>query len=289
MSTDPCFGRFSEWKDDLILPCPEAHAYGLCANFGAAYIGVVAAGVLYGVSFVQATYYFIKYRQDVWYIKTLVGAVWFFETVHQVLISHTVYYYVITNYNNPNTLGDIVWSVLLEVLFNGLIGLLVQGFLTLRVWKRWCLSAMRVMHVIEEFYSQRSQRSTDASCAFTVQSMKLHTWVELGELKGLSMAVNLLGAVADVVIAAALFFFLHSSRTGFKNNSVLATLNARESIRKLGEDSDELSFSLQSLAKSGQRNPNSARSTNISIKIDTMHDYNREHGMDMAEPGRMEY
>lgn len=30
------------------------------------------------------------------------------------------------------------------------------------------------------------------------------------------MAVNLLGAVADVLIAAALFYFLHSSRTGFK-------------------------------------------------------------------------
>lgn len=34
--------------------------------------------------------------------------------------------------------------------------------------------------------------------------------------QGLSMAVNLLGAVADILIAAALFYFLHTSRTGFK-------------------------------------------------------------------------
>lgn len=36
------------------------------------------------------------------------------------------------------------------------------------------------------------------------------------------------------------------------SNSVLATLNARIAIRGLGEDSDELSFSLQTMTKSGQ-------------------------------------
>jgi len=104
-------------------------------TMGAAYTGVVLAGMLYGVSSVQTWYYFFKYQQDAWYIRTLVGAVWVFETVHQLLISHTVYYYVITHYNQPATLDRIVWSILLEVLFNGLIGMLVQGFLALRVWR----------------------------------------------------------------------------------------------------------------------------------------------------------
>jgi hypothetical protein len=35
------------------------------------------------------------------------------------------------------------------------------------------------------------------------------------------MAVNLLGAVTDVLIAAALFVFLHRSRTGFKKWAIL--------------------------------------------------------------------
>ncbi|KAF8974326.1 hypothetical protein BDZ97DRAFT_12638 [Flammula alnicola] len=255
-------------------------------TMGAAYIGVVAAGILYGVSFVQAWYYFIKYQQDVWYIKALVGAIWVFETIHQALISHTVYHYIITNYNNPRTLNDIVWSILLEVLFNGLIGLLVQGFLTLRVWR---LSGNNVPLTV--VLGCLVLACFSCSVAFTAQSMQLQTWVQLEQLKGLSMAVNLLGAVTDILIAAALFVFLHRSRTGFKksdtmisrliaftvstghtliyvafyfclgrlySNSVLATLNARQIIRGLGENSDELSFSLQSISKSGQRNPNSA-------------------------------
>jgi len=175
------------------------------------------------------------------------------------------------------------------------------------------------------------------SVAFTVRSMKLQTWDDLKELKGLSMAVNLIGVVADVLIAAALFYFLRRSRTGFKksdtmisrlimftvstgfltsicaiaslvsilvwgqtliyvafyfslgrlySNSLLATLNARQSIRGLGEDSDDLSFSLQDISKR-QRTNNSMKSTNISIKIDTMNEFLRDRGVqleDLAEP-----
>ncbi|TFK29252.1 hypothetical protein FA15DRAFT_632122 [Coprinopsis marcescibilis] len=288
-------------------------------SMGAALIGVVCASVLYGVSCVQTWYYFNHYRTDVWYIKSLVGAVWLFDTVHQILISHTVYHYVISNYDNPSNLGNLVWSILLEVLFNGFIGLLVQGFLTLRVWRlsneNIPLTVTIGALVLAEFA---------CSAAFTVQSMKLHTWADLGNLKGLSISVNIVGVVVDVFIAGALFYFLSRSRTGFKksdtmisrlilftvstgfltslcaigslvsilawgqtliyvafyfsigrlySNSVLATLNARKSIRGLGEDGDELSFSLQSFAKSGSKELTSMRQTNISIKIDTMQEY----------------
>ncbi|CAA7260282.1 unnamed protein product [Cyclocybe aegerita] len=298
-------------------------------TMGAAYIGVIAAGILYGVSFVQTWYYFLKYRRDVWYIKTLVATVCAFETVHQALISHTVYYYVITNYNNPIRLEDMVWSILLEVLFNGLISFIVQAFLLLRVWR---LSGNSIPLTV--VIAALILAGFGCSTAFTAKSMKLQTWAELGQLKGLSIAVNIVGAVADILIAAALFFLLHSSRTGFKksdtmiskliaftvstglltsicavaslisilaspntliyvafyfclgrlySNSVLATLNARQIIRRMGEDSDELSFSLPAISKSGQANINATRSANISIKIDTIHEFIRDHRQTAAE------
>jgi hypothetical protein len=76
------------------------------------------------------------------------------------------------------------------------------------------------------------------------------------------------------------------------SNSVLATLNARQIIREIGETSDELSFSIQAVSKTGQGNIGSTvflfpfwfecrlielkRSANISIKIDTIHEFIRE-------------
>ncbi|TFK69152.1 hypothetical protein BDN72DRAFT_897544 [Pluteus cervinus] len=188
---------------------------------------------LYGVSCVQTWYYFNRYRADALYIKILVGSVlannsfkktyttqvgtvWFADSVHQGLISHTVYYYVISHYDDPSRLAHVVWSILLEVSLNAFIGLLVQGFLTWRIWRlsdrNRVLTVVIVILVLSGFA---------CSIIFTVQSMRLDTWVQLTELKGLSMAVNVLAAATDVVIAGVLFYYLHRCRTGFKGSDTI--------------------------------------------------------------------
>ncbi|KAJ7755645.1 hypothetical protein DFH07DRAFT_484996 [Mycena maculata] len=188
-------------------------------TMGSALLGVIGAAGLYGVSCVQTWYYFNRYGStDLWYIKVLVGLVFAFDSIHQALISHTVYWYVITNHSHPEALSRLVWSILLEVLFNGLIGLIVQSFLTMRVWRlsnrNIALTAVTASLVLAEF---------GCSVAFTIQSLQLQTWKELGELKGLSMSVNVLGAVADLVIALILVFYLRRSRTGFKKSDHMIT------------------------------------------------------------------
>ncbi|KAJ6627488.1 hypothetical protein B0H10DRAFT_389486 [Mycena sp. CBHHK59/15] len=186
-------------------------------TMGAALLGVIGAAGLYGVSCVQIWYYFNRYGStDSWYIKFLVCLVFVFDSTHQALISHTVYWYVITNYSHPEALVNLVWSILLEVLFNGFIGLIVQSFLTMRVWrlsnKNLTLTAITASLVLAEF---------GCSVAFTIQSLQLETWTELGELKSLSMSVNVLGAASDVIITSILVFYLHQSRTGFKKSDTM--------------------------------------------------------------------
>ncbi|KAJ7122783.1 hypothetical protein C8R44DRAFT_875986 [Mycena epipterygia] len=186
-------------------------------TMGCALLGVISAAGLYGVSCVQTWYYFNRYGStDHWYIKVLVGLVFAFDSIHQGLISHTVYWYVITNYSHPEALSTLVWSILLEVLFNGLIGLIVQSFLTMRVWrlsnKNIALTAVTASLVLAEF---------GCSVAFTIQSLQLSTWEELAKLKGLSMSVNVLGAAADLVIAVILVFYLRRSKTGFKKSDTM--------------------------------------------------------------------
>ncbi|GLB41510.1 hypothetical protein LshimejAT787_1001100 [Lyophyllum shimeji] len=184
-------------------------------TFGAAFIGVVVAAVLHGVSCVQAWYYY-THQKDTWPIKILVGAVMTFDTIHQILISHTVYTYVITNYDNPAHLGNLVWSLLVEVLFNGFTAVLVQGFLTVRVWRLsnrniWLTGAVIAL-VAGEF---------GCVIAFGVLSLHFRTFVELQTLKSLSITVNTLAAAGDVLIAAILCTLLHRSRTGFHRSDTM--------------------------------------------------------------------
>ncbi|KAJ6581064.1 hypothetical protein B0H19DRAFT_1113491 [Mycena capillaripes] len=252
-----------------------------------------------------------------------VGTVMIFDTVHQALISHTVYTYLITNYNNGVELTQIVWSLLVEVLFNGLTALLVQSFLTVRIWRlsngnKW-LTGAALLLVLGEF---------GCVLAYVAISLHLHTFVELAELKALSVMVNALAAAGDTFIAGTLCFLLRRSRTGFHRsdtmirkltifavntgavtslcaigslvsicaaqntfiyilfffcmgrlycNSLLATLNARKMIRGAADGvhttSENLSLSLRpkntSLSMASKR-------PNISIKIDTTQEFNRD-------------
>ncbi|KAJ6478518.1 hypothetical protein C8R47DRAFT_634464 [Mycena vitilis] len=301
---------------------PVSHL--LDKTLGVSFIGVVVAAGLHGVSCVQAWWYY-THQNDRWPLKLLVGAVMIFDTVHQALISHTVYTYLITNYNNSGELNQIVWSLLVEVLFNGLTALLVQSFLTVRIWRlsngnKW-LTGIASLLVLGEF---------GCVLAYVAISLRLHTFVQLGELKVLSIVVNTLAAVGDVFIAATLCALLHRSRTGFHRsdtmirkltifaintglvtslcaiaslvsivvsphsfiyilfffcmgrlycNSLLATLNARKMIRGAADGvhttSENLSLSLREFPKNASLSMASKR-PNISIKIDTTQEFNRD-------------
>ncbi|KAF8877106.1 hypothetical protein BD779DRAFT_1677486 [Infundibulicybe gibba] len=201
-------------------------------TMGAAPVGTTIAAALYGgwsaccdcisplkertsVSCIQ-TWYYLIHQNDSWPIRYLVITVVLFDTIHQVLISHTVYTYLITNYGNVAELNNLVWSMLIEVLFNGFIALLAQGFLTMRVWRLsdrniWITGVVLAL-VLGEFGS---------ALAFTGLSLHFCTYTELAELKYLSIMVNALAAAGNVLIAATLCTLLHRSRTGFRRSDTM--------------------------------------------------------------------
>ncbi|KAK0184248.1 hypothetical protein F5146DRAFT_1171415 [Armillaria mellea] len=214
-------------------------------TMGAAFIGVITAALYVDLqllvlklnkefcSLYGTWYYFVEYKGDVWYTKTLVAIVWLLESIHQALISHAVYYYVVSNFSNPGQLENPVWSILLEVLCNvGFLSFRVVG--SIRRFRRF-----RDLSVFgPKFFDDARLASNEnvplttviaamvlaefaCSVAFTIQSMKLSTWADLTHMRGLLMTVNVVGAVSDVLIAASLFYFLHRSRTGFKKSDTM--------------------------------------------------------------------
>jgi len=183
---------------------------------GAAFIGVVVAASLWGVSCMQVWYYYETYLKDPWQLKLLVAAVLTFDTIHQLLITHTIYIYLVSNFAIVVDLGKIVWSLIVEVLFNGFTALLVQCFMTSRIWrlsnKNYLLTGTVFALVIAEFV---------CVIIYVVKALQITTFVELTALKHLSMVVNVLAAAGDVLIAIVLCIMLQKSRTGFKRTDTM--------------------------------------------------------------------
>ncbi|KIM76349.1 hypothetical protein PILCRDRAFT_826333 [Piloderma croceum F 1598] len=288
-------------------------------TMGVTLIGVIFAAALWGVSCVQVWFYFNNYPKDAWYIKLLVAAVLASDTTHQALISHTIYSYLITNFGNVVELGNIVWSLQVQVIFNALTAVMVQSFLTFRVWRlsngSYILTSLVVPLVVGEFVT---------ILYYFVKGSQLQTYAQLAALRSLSMAVNALAAAGDVLIAFVLCLMLQKSRTGFRrsdtmikkliiftmntglltsicavaslisivsapntiiyiafyfnlgrlySNTLVATLNARQSIRSVGDE--VMTVSLNAI-QNASSTAHSKRAANIAIKVDTQREYTRD-------------
>ncbi|KAF8548702.1 hypothetical protein OG21DRAFT_1489164 [Imleria badia] len=218
-------------------------------TFGAFLIGVVVSATLYGVTCIQTWYYYGRYPSDPWYVKLLVSLREFALSVpsqscatgrgrscvghlppgldhaHGQVQSSTagtrihpslVYTYLVTDFGGAEALGEIVWSLIIEVFFNGFTALFVQSFLAMRVYrlsnKSWLATGSVMSLVIGEFV---------LIVVYGVKALHLHTFAQLATLKALSMSVNAVAAAGDVLIAALLCTLLQRSRTGFRRSDTM--------------------------------------------------------------------
>ncbi|RDB29940.1 hypothetical protein Hypma_013791 [Hypsizygus marmoreus] len=182
-------------------------------NMGSMLVGVIVSAVLLGVSFVQTFYYYMSYPKDPWYLKGLVALTVIFDTVHLIFISHTIYHYLVSNYNNPAALDLLIWSVVMEALPTGLTGALVQCFYTTRVWRLSNKNMLLTGFILLIVFG-------NAGCgtAWVILAIQLKTYTDLLRISPLTNTINALSTTADVLIAATLCLMLHRARTGFKRS-----------------------------------------------------------------------
>ncbi|RPD74470.1 hypothetical protein L226DRAFT_74988 [Lentinus tigrinus ALCF2SS1-7] len=185
-------------------------------TMGALLIGVILSGIFYGISCSQIYYYFTRYQNDSRSLKMLVFSVWASDSIHQALISHSIYWYLITEYGNPVAMSMLNKTIVAEVLFNAFTGLFVQSFFVVRVWK---LSEKKLYLVVPVAILVAAEFGVSAT--YTARAFWLRTFNDLAELRGLSICMNVFAAAADVAIAAILCTILHTSRTNFSKSNTL--------------------------------------------------------------------
>ncbi|PIL31360.1 hypothetical protein GSI_06059 [Ganoderma sinense ZZ0214-1] len=188
----------------------------LDGTMGPLLIGVVVCAVFYGVSVSQVYYYYTRYQHDPVYLRLLVLAVLITDTIHQALISHTVYWYFVTTYGDPAALGLLSPTIIVEVFFNAFTALFVQCFFAVRIYrlsgkKAWLVAPVGLL-IAAEF-------SIIMSYGFKATAFK--TFLDLTTLKALSVTINAIAAAGDVCIAAILCTILQTSKTGFQRSNLI--------------------------------------------------------------------
>ncbi|KAL7279869.1 hypothetical protein ACG7TL_006278 [Trametes sanguinea] len=190
-------------------------------TFGAAFAGFAASSICLGVLSTQAYTYFKRYPLDKVFYKALVIGLWLIEVADQALIAHAVYTYLVSNWGVITILlSPPVWSLILQITFGVITGTIVKINFALRVWRFskqniWVTGLIVLLTFAE----------LAVACVYTVKGFQLTSLAKIADMKVIGSLSLGLGMATDVVIAAALCFFLRGLRTGHrKDDSVVNSL-----------------------------------------------------------------
>ncbi|KAG1879078.1 hypothetical protein F4604DRAFT_551948 [Suillus subluteus] len=193
----------------------------LVNTFGALFIGVIIAAVLFGVTIVQVFIYFQTHSgTGITFYKLVVILLWILDALHLALIVYSIYFYLVINYANIGALIEFIWSCKLQLVvtvFTIFVEHLIYAYRICTVSK----GRSKVLPVIVGVVVVLT--SGPAIAAIWYMYKEVHVIPDLVKIEW-AICVYL-GTIAcvDVIIALSLCYILATSRTGFSRMDLFIT------------------------------------------------------------------
>jgi len=189
-------------------------------TYGAAFIGLFLSTVLYGVTVTQTWIYYWNYlNRDPRLLNGFVALLFILDTLHTILCVYSIYWYLILNFGNVVNLDINLWALNIQTDLGALIGFFVQLFYARRVYimSRSTVVPM-IIAVLGGIYFA-------LGIVFTVKAFTLQRFSRYGSMVWVTCVGLSSAAVADILIALAMCWYLYHKKTGFsKTDSIIMTL-----------------------------------------------------------------
>ncbi|KAI6134232.1 hypothetical protein EV401DRAFT_2204318, partial [Pisolithus croceorrhizus] len=179
-------------------------------------IGTLVGLVSYGVTFLQAFFYFQTYEDDRMGLKLLVALVVILETAHAALSVFIMDYYLIAHYGQVQVLQSATWVSAAMYLVVFLIDFIACLYFTWRIWgftkKMW----------IAIFMISVAVSRTTISFVPSFWSVLSATWdLYLKRSNRLLLAGSALFLFGDIFSASMMAYYLEKNRHGLRSTHTL--------------------------------------------------------------------
>ncbi|OCH89008.1 hypothetical protein OBBRIDRAFT_43375 [Obba rivulosa] len=187
-------------------------------TLGAVLIGVIVSAVLYGVTTVQTYIYYERNVADPVYLKLAIFVLWLLNTLHEVLITDTLYTYAISEFGHLDKLN--IWSLVAHIPVAGTADCLIRCLFCLRVWK---LSDKNWYPTIPVLFSIFT--SLAGGIALFAKCLSSNNLGAFGTVSWVIVCAFGSDVVSDILLASSLFAILRNRRTGFQStDSVIRSI-----------------------------------------------------------------
>ncbi|KAG2151810.1 hypothetical protein BD769DRAFT_4554 [Suillus cothurnatus] len=189
-------------------------------TFGALFIGVIFAAILFGLSNIQALFYFQTHRgTGISFYKLAVAWLWTLDSLHLFLIVHCVYYYLVAHYADVSVLTEIVWSFKLQIVINVIV---IYGVHLLYFHRIWIVGKGR-SRVLPIVVGVIVTLGSGVAVALIWAIYQCHVFSDLIKIEWATFMSLSTVAFVDFVIASSLCYLLATSRTGFASTDSMIT------------------------------------------------------------------
>ncbi|GLB40208.1 hypothetical protein LshimejAT787_0800790 [Lyophyllum shimeji] len=191
----------------------------IAQTFGAMFIGALLTMSVYGITTLQSYFYYQYYPKDGYGMKALVALIWILDTLHVILMCHTMYHYLISGFGNVHMLAEGTWSLFASIAINIIIAFVVQCFFTQRIFVlsperiKWWLSSIIGISVFAHFVFGLE------TVVFLFIKKEFARLNELNYISVLPFGVTAI--LSDIFIATALCFLLASNRSDYEDTNTV--------------------------------------------------------------------
>jgi len=186
----------------------------LDSTFGALLVGLLFATFLQGLLTVQTYNYYEGFREDPLRIKLIVGLVWSLDTVHLGLIAQSAYSYLITNWGYQPALARSTRELCVQLLFIGLSTFVCQLFFLHRIW----IFSKKNIFIVGSILAI-CVTTLGLTIVINTEILEIPFLFEFGAKKGEIIALFMLGAAADILIAYFLCYYLRENQSSLESRT----------------------------------------------------------------------
>ncbi|TDL15302.1 hypothetical protein BD410DRAFT_832697 [Rickenella mellea] len=186
-------------------------------TYGVVFIGLVSSSVMYGLTLLQTFHYYRHYPKDPARLKWMVGVLTLADSIHLMLSTWAMYWYLIANFGDFLNLLVPHWSINLQTDFNAFVSAGVQLFFTRRVYllseNKYLLVILLVLTTV----------SFSMGVYFSVRSFHYYSFADYAPLAWVPSVAVVSATIADIIIAISMCYFLKRARTGVGRSDTLIT------------------------------------------------------------------
>ncbi|KAF5360556.1 hypothetical protein D9756_005052 [Leucocoprinus leucothites] len=199
--------------EETFFPLLLSRMQDISSSYGVLLIGVLFATFFQGVLTVQAYQYYEDFPEDPRTTKIFVAVLWALDFIHLVLVSYTIYYYLVVNWGDEQDTWLLILPFRLHLFPIAFLSFFSQMFFLYRIW---VLSERNVLLVGPVFICTLGSFGIVCAMATTFA-------INVNFPQGLILVISV-GATTDVLIAALLCYYVRKRSEGTRGMRVTSTL-----------------------------------------------------------------